>query len=191
MSENTLNNKLLLRYLGGLDENDLKFIEEKFDNLDIDFKHISYNGQITNSLTDFSLEAFYTLSLSSIFLRETIQHIGKNVVWESLKAIFIYTRDKLKNKEYNQITKDDIIKKPIKFGINAILDDNTSYNFELSGELSDELIDKSLDKMLEFLKEQKPNEKYEHTSYVRFSSKNEEWETESLQEYILKRRKNN
>lgn len=191
MSENLLNNKVVFRFLGGLNEKDLKFMEEQFNNLDIDFKHTSHNGQITNSLNDFSLEAFYTLSISSSFLRETIQHIGKNVVWESLKAIFIYTRNKLKNQEYSQITNDDVVKKPIKFGINAVLDENTSYNFELSGELSDEIIDKSLDKMLEFLKEQKLNEKYEHTSYVRFSSKNEEWETESLQEYIIKRRKNN
>ncbi|WBV59932.1 hypothetical protein PFY12_12895 [Chryseobacterium camelliae] len=189
MTENISANKVLFRYLGGLDEKDLKFIEEQFNILGIDFKHISHNGQIKNSLTDFSLEAFYALSISSSFLRETIQHIGKNVVWESLKAIFIYTRNKLKNQEYSQITKDDVVKKPIKFGINAILDENTSYNFELRGELSDELIDKSLDKMLEFLKEQKLNEKYEHTSYVRFSSKNEEWETESLQEYILKKTK--
>ena len=182
-------NIVLLRYLGGLDENDLKFIEEQFSNLDVDFKHISHNGQITNSFDNFSLEAFY--SLSSPFLRETIQHIGKNVVWETLKAIFIYTKNKFKDKEYSQITKDNIVKKPIKFGFNAVLDENTTYNFELSGELSDELIDKSLDKMLDFLKEQSLNEKYEHTSYVRFSSKNEEWEAESLQEYILNRKNNN
>ncbi|WP_312994271.1 hypothetical protein [Chryseobacterium flavum] len=185
MSENTLNNKILLRHLGGLDENDLKFIEEQFDNLNLGFKYISHNGEVTNSLPDFSLEVFYVLS--SPFLQETIKHIGKNVVWESLKAIFIYTRNKLKNQEYSQITKDNVVKKPIKFGINAVLDNNTSYNFELSGNLSDELIDRSLDKMLDFLKEQKANEKYEYTSYVRFSSKNDEWETESLQEYISKK----
>ncbi|RLJ30839.1 hypothetical protein CLU97_0235 [Chryseobacterium sp. 7] len=187
MTKNTSDNKVLFRYLGGLDEKELKFIEEQFSNIGVDFKPISHNGQITNSLTDFSLEAFFVLA--SPFLGQTLQHIGKNVVWESLKAIFIYTKNKLKNKEYSQITKDEVIKKPIKFGINAILDNNTTYNFELSGELSDELFDKSLDKMLEFLKEQTLNKNYEHTSYVRFSSKNEEWEVESLQEYILKKTK--
>lgn len=189
MTENISDNKVLFRYLGGLDEKDLKFIEEQFNNLNVDFKPVSYNGQITNSLSDFSLEAFFVLA--SPFLGQTLQHLGKNVVWETLKTIFIYTKNKFKNKEYSQITQDEVIKKPIKFGINAVLDNNTTYNFELSGELSDELFDKSLDKMLGFLKEQTLNEKYEHTSYVRFSSKNEEWEVESLQEYILKRRKNN
>jgi len=189
MSENPLDNKVLLRHLGELDENDLKFIEEHFKNLSADFKQINTSGQINNSLEHFSLQTYYVIAVP--FLIEIVKHVVRNTAWESLKSIFTYTKNKLKNKEYNQITHDEVIKKPIKFGVKAILDQNTTYNFELSGELSDELFERSLEKMLEFLKEQSPNEKYEHTSYVKFSPKNEDWEIESLEEYILKRRTNN
>ncbi|MCT4237916.1 hypothetical protein HZP42_16160 [Elizabethkingia anophelis] len=189
MSENTTNNKIMLSHLGNLEENDLQHIRKELENSGIGFKHLSTNGQITNSVDDFSLHTFYILA--SPIIGELIKHVGKNVVWESLKSVFAYTKDRVKGQKMNKVTARGVTELPMKFGVHAILDENTSFNFEISCDSNNEHFNENVDKILDFLREQTPKDKFESTSRVTFSEKDGEWHSESIYEYARKKAKGN
>ncbi|MDV3753428.1 hypothetical protein EH151_10025 [Elizabethkingia anophelis] len=189
MSENTTTNKIMLSHLGNLDENDLQYIRKELENSDIEFKYLSTTGQITNSVDDFSLHTFYILA--SPIIGELIKHVGKNIVWESLKLVFAYTKDRVKSQKVNKATPSGVTELPLKFGVHAILDKNTSFNFEISCDSNNEHFNENVDKILDFLREQTPKDKFELTSRVTFSEKDGEWHSESIYEYARKKVKEN
>ncbi|MDY3528903.1 hypothetical protein PG593_03795 [Riemerella anatipestifer] len=184
MSEIATSDKIFLHYLGEINSTDIDFIKEKLKEVNIEFMARNSSGSTQNSLDAYSLDTFYVVAAP--FIYDLLKHVGENTVWESLKTIFIFTKNKIKDKKLNRVTSQEITQKQIKFGLRASLDKNTSFNFELSGDLSDELFEKSLDKMLDFLREQTLNEKYEFPAYAKFSEQNEEWEAEFESDYIKK-----
>ncbi|MEN5133157.1 hypothetical protein [Elizabethkingia anophelis] len=190
MSENTTtNNKIMLSHLGNLDENDLQYIRKELENSGIEFKHLSTNGQITNSVDDFSLHTFYILA--SPIIVDLVKHVGKNLVWESLKSVFAYTKDRVRGQKMNKVTARGVTELPLKFGVHATLDKNTSFNFEISCDSSNEHFNENVDKILDFLREQTPKDKFELTSRVTFSEKDGEWHSESIYEYARKKANEN
>lgn len=188
MQKNT-RNAVLLSDLGGLDENDLQFLEEQLRHLGIEFRRITADNGYINYFEDFFLQTFYVFSPS--FLSELINHKKGLEIWQSIKTILAYTRNKLSGSEYIKEIKGLTILRPLKFGIHMMLDVNTTYNFELNNITDDLLFDVSLDKILTFLVHQTPNERYELSCYVRFSAERKQWEAETFEEYILRKSMSN
>lgn len=188
MHKNT-NIIVLLNHLGRIDEADLQYIEEQFKDLPIVLKEIRSDKEYNTNFEDFSLQVFY--SFSSPFLAALIHHEKSLDIWKSFKTVLSYTRNKIRYEIYSQQKKDIPILKPVTFGLHVVMDCNTSYNFELSKICSEKLFEVSLDGILTFLSDQSPNEKYELPLYVRFSAEKKQWESESFQDYLLRKSMSN
>lgn len=188
MQKNT-KNALLLSDLGGLDENDIQFLEENLSSLGIEFRRCTADNGYINYFEDFSLQTFYVFSPS--FLSELINCKKGLDVWKSIKAIITYTQNRLSGREYIKEIKGITTLRPIKFGIHIMLDVNTTYNFELSTIADNELFDILLDKILSFLVHQTPNKNYELPCYVKFSAERKEWEAETFEDYLLRKSMSN
>lgn len=188
MQKNT-KNAVLLSDLGGLDENDIYFLEENLSSLGIEFGRISPDSGHINYFEDFSLQTFFIFSPS--FLSELINHKNGSKIWQSIKRILTYTQNKLSDRSYYKKISGLTFLRPITFGIHVILDVNTTYNFELSTITDNRLLDVSLDKILIFLVHQMPNEKYELPAYVRFSTGNYDWKSETFETYLLRKSMSN
>lgn len=184
MQKNT-KNAVLLSDLGGLDENDMQFLENNLSNLGIEFGRIIPDSGYINYFEDFSLQTFFIFSPS--FLSELINHEKGSKTWQSIKHILTYIQNKLSNRSYIKEIRGLTILRPITFGIHMILDVNTTYNFELNIITDNRLLDVSLDKILIFLVHQTPNKNYELPSYVRFSTERKQWEAETFEQYLLRK----
>lgn len=112
-------------------------------------------------------------------------------IWQSVKTILTYTRNKLRAKVSARESKGIVTLRPLTFGIYIILDNNTSFNFDLGKIVDYRLFNTSLDQILSFLVLQTPNEKYELPCYVNFSSERKEWTAETFEEYLLRKSKSN
>ncbi len=180
---------VLFSDLGGLNENDIQLIEDKFSRLGIILEKVAFNKEYLNYFEDFSLQTFYVFSPS--FLTGMLNDERGHGVWKSVKAIIAHTQIRLSGKEYVSEIKGTVTQRSIKFGIHIILDVNTSFNFDLSKIANYRLFNTSLDQILSFLVRQTPNEKYELPCYVRFSSERKEWTAETFEEYLLRKSKTN
>ncbi|WP_374462953.1 hypothetical protein [Chryseobacterium sp.] len=188
MHKNT-NIIVLLNHLGGIDEADLQYIEEKFKDLPIVLKEIRSDKEYNTNFEDFSLQVFY--SFSSPFLAALMHHEKGLDIWKSFKTVLTYTRNKTRYEIYSRQKMEISILKPITFGIHVVMDANTSYNFELSRILDDKLFEVSLDRILTFLSDQSPNKQYDLPFYVRYSADKKQWESESFQDYLLRKSMSN
>lgn len=182
MQKNT-KNAVLLSDLGGLDGNDIQFLEDNLSSLGIELGRITTERGYINYFEDFSLQTFFVFSPS--FLSELINHKENCEIWQSIKRIITYTQNKLSGQSYRKEIRGLTILRPITFGIHMILDVNTTYNFELSSISDNRLLDGALDKTLSFLVHQTPNKNYELPSYVRFSTERKHWEAETFEQYLL------
>ena len=188
MQKNT-KNAVLLSDLGGLDEIDIQFLEDNLSSLGIELGRITTKRGYINYFEDFSLQTFFVFSPS--FLSELINHKENCEIWQSIKRIITYTQNKLSGKSYIKEIRGLTILRPVTFGIHMILDVNTTYNFELSNISDNRLFDISLDKILIFLVHQTPNEGYELPAYVRFSTRNYDWKSETFERYLLRKSMSN
>lgn len=124
-----------------------------------------------------SLEEYMLLSivfLEPYVLAELYSQIEGNVKWDAIKFVVRKLFSKLKGKKCNRITSKTITEQPITFGVKAIVDKNTKYDFSFT-DLDPDKFDSTLDKMLEFLKEQTPKQKIQPTQFVRYDKKKGRW----------------
>jgi len=167
------NNVVHLEYIGELNEADLSEINEKLKKAGLELSSFNKSGVMYNNLEEYSLVTFFVLNQPLII--ELLKGVGTNVLWDVIKHSLLSLRTKIKRERYNKNTAGTIEQKEIKFGLRVNLDKNTGFNIELDGNVSNDIIEKSLDKVLDFLKEQKPREKYQIPDYVYYSEKEDKW----------------
>ncbi len=166
-------NVVHLEYLGELNEAELLEINEKLKTAGLELSSFNKSGVMYNNLEEYSLVTFFVLNQQLVI--ELLKGVGTNVLWDVIKHSLLSLRSKIKGKRYNKNIAGTIEQKEIKFGLQVNLDKNTGFNFELDGNVSDDIIEKSLDKVLNFLREQKPREKYQIRDYVYYSEKEDKW----------------
>ena len=168
-------NVIHLTYLGELDNDDLSEINNLLTKGKLELSSFNKSGTMENSLSleDFTLVTYLVLNQPIVI--ELLKGVGTNAIWDSIKASVLFIRNKIKGKKYYKGTSGSIEEKDIKFGLQVNLDKNTGFNFELEGNLDNEIIENLLDKIIDFMKEQKPRNKYQIADYVYYSKQEGKW----------------
>jgi len=184
------NNVIRLEYFGGLiDENEILDLEEKLKKAEIELSIFDKNGLNYNSFDEYLNVVF--IGINPSLISSILTGVASTIVWEiiknSVKKIWLNVR----GKQYIELKANSQEKKDITFGVEIIIDRNTSFNFRLNGDLSDELIEKSLDKALDYLKDQQPNKEYKHPYYMTYNSTNGNWVKMDIEEELKKKTQEN
>lgn len=180
-------NTIYLKYPGNLGENDINELSGILKSANLKLETYNSAGKVTASFDAFCF--FTSLAFSSPVVIELIKGIGTNALWDVIKLTIGSIRNKVIKQKFYRISSKGQTEKEMTFGVKMKLDENTTFDFELNGQLSEEIVSESLDKMLDFLREQKPNSKYEHSLYVKYSNEKKEWEAINVLEEIRKKHK--
>nr|WP_319999152.1 hypothetical protein [uncultured Draconibacterium sp.] len=174
-----------LTHLGPVfDQVELKEIENRLSKNGIQLSHYDKSGDMYAALEDFSLITF--LAISQPIIGELINGILPNALWDTIKFTVSSIHQKVKNRNCNRATIDEVVSKPMTFGMKVQIDKNTSFDFKLDGEFDENIVNSSLDKVLDYLKEQKPNSVYKRTEFVVFDSSNKKWKIVDIEKEMLK-----
>lgn len=178
-------NAIHLDYLGKMiSEEDIKRFEEIAKNSGLQLSRFDKSGVMHASLDQYSLITY--LFVAQPVIGGIIIGVGANAMWDAIKYILISTWKNVRNKSYQKISSGEIQDKKLTFGLKVSLDENTGFDFELSGDFDEKVIDKSLNKVLKFLKDKKINEEYQHPKYVYYSPERDEWIEINVEEEIRK-----
>ena len=170
---NEKENKIHLEYLGEFTDLELNEIEDKLSKVDLQLISHNKSGIPYATLEDYTLITFFMIHQALMF--EILKNVGMSATWDAIKIILKYSWNKLKGKKYNKYQGGKFTEKEIKFGFEAQLDENTSFNLELSGNLDSNDIDKVLDKALGFIGSQKRNNSYKIPDYCFYDEKSKQW----------------
>jgi hypothetical protein len=167
-------NVIHLEYLGSLfAESDFIEFESKLNGVGLELSRFDKSGVMYACLDKFELVTY--ISIAPPIIIELIKGIGSNATWDVIKYLLFSAWEKVRNKSYTRATTEISEKKEISFGLKVSIDRNTTFNMSLKGDLDESVIQNSLDKVLDFLKEQKPNEKYKLPDYVYFDTASDKW----------------
>ena len=160
----------------------LKEIENGLSKNGVRLSHYDKSGDMFAALEDFSLITY--LAISQPIIGELINGVFPNALWDTIKFTVSSIHQKVKNRNYNRATIDEVVSKPMTFGMKVQIDKNTSFDFKLEGEFDENIVNSSLDRMLDYLKEIKPNPVYKRTVFVVFDSKKGKWERVDVEKEI-------
>jgi len=167
-------NVIHLEYLGSLfEESDFIEYENKLNGVGLELSRFDKSGVMYNCLDKFELVTY--ISIAPPIILELIKGTGSNATWDVVKYLLFSAWRKLRNKSYTRATSQIAEKKEISFGLKVSIDSQTAFDMSLKGDLDESVIQNSLDKVLDFLREQKPNEKFKHPDYVYFDSISSKW----------------
>jgi hypothetical protein len=169
------NNVIHLDYVGVINNDDIKEIEEILNKAGLELSSYDKSHQITAhvSIEDFTFITF--LAIPPSIVTELLIGIGSSAIWDTIKLVAFAIWKKLQQKTYNKTSGGKSIKQYISFGLNIEVNNNTKFNIELKGNLSEDIIKESLDKVIDFLKEQQPKEKPEIEDFVYYNSETKQW----------------
>lgn len=154
-------------YSSVLSDNDIQEIEAQLSSLDLELSRFNKTGLIYNSLSDFSLDVFFTLQEPIVKL--IAEGFAVNIAWESIKYLFISTLNRIKSNIQDN-------KKP-KYGLRMKFKDNKLIDFRLDNIESPEMLSLALDKATEFIKEERePKDTILLSDYCEFVLEKEDWE---------------
>lgn len=174
-----------LTHLGPVfDQVELKEIENRLSKNGIRLSHYDKSGDMYAALEDFSLITF--LAISQPIIGELINGIFPNALWDTLKFTISSIHQKIKNRNFNRAKIEEVVSKPMTFGMKVQIDKNTSFDFKLDGEFDENTVNSSLDKVLDYLREIKPSPVYKRTEFVVFNSEKEKWERADIEKEMLK-----
>ncbi|WP_430412707.1 hypothetical protein [Kordia sp.] len=180
-------NVLHLEFLGELSEEELKEIETKITDANLELSYYNKSGIPYASLEEYSLVTFFIINQA--LLLEILKNAGMNATWDVIKWSLKYGWNKLRGKKFNKYQGGKLTEKETKFGFTAQLDKNTSINLELSGHLDNEQIETVLDKVLGFIEKRERNQSYKTPNYAMYDKINEEWVEIDVMEEIRKKSK--
>ncbi|MDD4150358.1 MAG: hypothetical protein PHE33_10035 [Bacteroidales bacterium] len=180
-------NVIHLDYYGELSSKDLGQIQSKLEEANLDLGYFDRSGRMTNNFDDFLLTTYFVLNHP--LTNEILKSIGTSMIWDSIKWGIKFAWKKLRNMKISKVSSTTIEEKSIKFGMKVILDQNTSFNFELDGNIEEEQLDRVLDKAFDFLREQGVNSKMKNSDYVCFSHEENKWIRVDVLKEIQKRAK--
>lgn len=167
-------------YHGLLNDSDLHEISQTLKIVDFELSRFDRNGVPMASLDDFMLQLF--LMINDSIVKDILIGSAGSMLWDSIKSTSIYIWKKIKLRYWEQKEETD---KPLNFGLKMKLDENTKFDFNLSGNLSEEILEQSVDKILEILKASEKNKHPKSAGFYRVDE-NGEWEKVNVNEEILK-----
>jgi len=175
-----------LFYFGEFSETEIEVINVELRKAEISLHLMNKAGRPQASLEDFLLTTF--LAISPVLMNELLNGVLSGAAWDAIKFSTKYIWNKLKGRRfqrYSSLGKEDV---ELKFGVNAILDKNTQYNFDFTGLDEKNMLD-ALDKVLKFLENQSLKSTYEHPDYVYYSPEDKDWIKVNVMEEIRKQMK--
>lgn len=174
-----------LEYIGGVfPETDILEYESKLESVGLELSRFDKNGVMYASLDRFTLLTF--IAIAQPLIGELVKGVGTNATWDIIKYLLKSAWGSVRKRTYSRATSQEMTKKEISFGLKVRLDENTSFDFELSGDLDDKIIDNSLDKVLDFIGNQQLNKIYKRTEYVYYDDNKKKWIIVEVEKEISK-----
>ncbi|HYG15798.1 MAG TPA: hypothetical protein VEC12_08600 [Bacteroidia bacterium] len=161
---------------------ELKNFDEQLSKVGLRFSSYDKSGQMTASLEDFALLS--AIALNDTTVKAILDNTLSTLAWETIKFITLNLYRKMRGKVITKYTHNTSEEKPMTFGMNASLDENTAYSFKLDG--SEETVLKGMDKILDFLREQKPNSHYKFPHLTTYNEQAEDWQSLDVEDEIRK-----
>lgn len=177
-----------LDYIKGLISDSAIFIIK--EQLLIHNLHLSYfdkSNEIYASLTDLFLHIVLVLNNKTI--HDILLGVTTNALWETIKSVTLLLWKSIQNQSNTDSQKSSKSPEQLQFGLRAILDQNTKYEFNFTGISDEKNMLKSLEKVLKFLKEAKPNATHHRPDILIYKTDIENWEVLDLLEEIRKNQK--
>ena len=180
-------NVLHLEFLGELSDKELKEIETKLSDANLELSYYNKSGITYASLEDYSLVTFFIIHQA--LMLEILKNAGMNATWDAIKWSLLFSWSKLRGKKFNKYQGSKFTEKETKFGFTAQLDEHTSLNLELNGNLDNEQVAVALDKVLGFIEKHKRNHSYKMPDYSYYDKTKGEWIKDDVMEEIRKKSK--
>jgi hypothetical protein len=100
---------------------------------------------------------------------------------------------KYRGKTYTMLSNSDRIDKPIKFGL-KVVDNDSSFTFELDGNYDENIISNSLDKAFQYMRDRhivNQTNTCKTKGHIKYSSEKDNWEEIDAQKIIKNKTKHN
>jgi|TARA_B110000090_G_scaffold207797_1_gene260026 hypothetical protein len=166
-------NVLHLQHLGEFSDKELKELNNKLLNANLELSSYNKSGDTFAMLDTYELVSYFVIHQQLI--KEILKSVGTSAIWDAVKWSLLFGWKKLRNEKYYKLNSTTKEEKKLIFGVSVKLDENTGFDFELNGSLSNEIIETSIDKVLDFMREQKKNTDFKLNNYVNYSETEKKW----------------